>query len=408
MKNFFKAFGPGPMIAAAFIGPGTVTVCSIAGAQYGPVLLWALLFSTLATAVLQESSARLGLVTQRGLAANIKSGIKNKGLRFASLTLVLSAVVVGAIAFESGNIRGGSLGVLALLGAEHSKATDPLTGIAVLCIAVFAALLLWIGRYAVLEKVLVSLVILMSVAFLATAVMVVDSWSLVLRGLFIPQIPEGSIMLVVALIGTTIVPYNLFLHSDIVREKWSSSAHLGEARTDAIVSVGFGGLISMAIVVCAAAVPAGTIQSAGDLAQGLAIVFGDAAKIMMAVGLLAAGLTSAITAPIAATLVLKGVFGWQGDLTSSAQRAVWISVLSIGTGFALLQINAVELIKFAQFANGLVLPFAVAFLLFAVNQKRVLGDYVNSTYQNIMAGTVLIIVTGLGLRAVFKVFKVFS
>ena len=85
MKNFFKAFGPGPMIAAAFIGPGTVTVCSIAGAQYGPVLLWALLFSTLATAVLQESSARLGLVTQRGLAANIKSGIKNKGLRFASV-----------------------------------------------------------------------------------------------------------------------------------------------------------------------------------------------------------------------------------------------------------------------------------------------------------------------------------
>lgn len=313
--------------------------------------------------------------------------------------------MVGAIAYESGNIRGGSLGVLALLGAEHSKATDPLTGIAVLCIAVFAALLLWIGRYAVLEKVLVSLVILMSVAFLTTAVMVVDSWSLVLRGLFIPQIPEGSIMLVVALIGTTIVPYNLFLHSDIVREKWSSSAHLGEARTDAIVSVGFGGLISMAIVVCAAAVPAGTIQSAGDLAQGLAIVFGDAAKIMMAVGLLAAGLTSAITAPIAATLVLKGVFGWQGDLTSSAQRAVWISVLSIGTGFALLQINAVELIKFAQFANGLVLPFAVAFLLFAVNQKRVLGDYVNSTYQNIMAGTVLIIVTGLGLRAVFKVFS---
>ena len=405
MKNFFQAFGPGPMIAAAFIGPGTVTVCSIAGAQYGPVLLWALLFSTFATAVLQESSARLGLVTQKGLAANIKSGIKNKSLRFASLMLVLSAVVVGASAYESGNIRGGSLGILVILGAEQSDASSQFTTIAVLCIATCAALLLWVGRYAVLEKALVSLVVLMSIAFLSTAVMVVDSWWLVIRGLFVPKIPEGSTMLIVALIGTTIVPYNLFLHSDLVREKWSTSADIGQARRDALVSVAFGGLISMAIIVCAAAVPESSIQSAGDLAQGLAIVFGDAAKFMVAIGLLAAGLTAAITAPIAATLVLKGVLGWQGDLTSSAQRVVWISVLSIGTGFALLQINAIELIKFAQFANGLVLPFAVAFLLFAVNQKVVLGNYVNSRYQNIMASVVLITVTGLGLRAVFRVFS---
>jgi Mn2+/Fe2+ NRAMP family transporter len=124
---------------------------------------------------------------------------------------------------------------------------------------------------------------------------------------------------------------------------------------------------------------------------------------MIAIGLLAAGLTSAITAPVAATLVLKSVFGWQGDLRSRPQRLAWISVLTIGTAVALLQINAVELIKFAQFANGLVLPFAVAFLLFAVNQKRLLGNYINGLWLNILTSIVLITVTGLGLWAVFKV-----
>ncbi len=400
MKTFMHRTGPGPMIAAAFIGPGTVTVCTLAGAQYGTVLLWALLFSTLATAVLQEAAARLGLITQRGLARNIKEAIAPRGWRWLALGIVLSAVVGGAIAFESGNIRGGSLGILTLLEKDPASTSIAINSGAVLAIAGLASALLWQGRIATLERALLAMVALMSCAFMFTALMVVESWQQVLGDLFIPSLPPGSSVIVVALIGTTIVPYNLFLHSELVQQKWSNEADLSYARADAVYSVLFGGLVSMSIVVCAAALPNAQISSAADLAQGLAPVFGDTARSLLAVGLIAAGLTSAITAPLAATVVIKGVFGWQGDLRSPAQRLTWMTVLGAGTFFALLQINAIELIKFAQFANGLVLPFAVAFLIFAVNQHKVMNGHVNTRMQNALAGFVLLIVTMLGMRGV--------
>ena len=401
MKQFFNNIGPGPMVAAAFIGPGTVTVSSLAGAQFGVALLWALLFSTIATIVLQEASARLGLVAKLGLASAIKQSISHPLLRLLAVLLVVSAVVVGAIAYESGNIRGGSIGLITLFeGHLTSFSAQQLSNLCIAIIGLLAFGLLWLGKYQVIERSLVSLVILMSIAFMTTAVMVVESWTDVFLGLFVPTLPAGSLLIVIALIGTTIVPYNLFLHSELVQQKWKSSQDLGLARRDAVLAVGFGGLISMSIVVCAAAVQSNDIRSAADLAQALQPLMGDKAVVFIALGLFAAGLTSAITAPIAATLVLKGVLSWSGDLRSTNQRLAWSTVLLLGVAIALLQINAVDLIKFAQVANGLVLPFAVAFLLFAMNQKTLLKNHVNSLAQNIAIIAVLLIVTALGFRAV--------
>ncbi|MBD10827.1 MAG: manganese transporter, partial [Flavobacteriaceae bacterium] len=116
MKNWFKNIGPGPLVAAAFIGPGTVTVCTLAGVNFGYALLWAMVLSVFATIVLQEMAARLGIIAQKGLSQVIREEVKSPVLRGFSVVLVLSAIVVGNAAYEAGNISGGALGLETLLG----------------------------------------------------------------------------------------------------------------------------------------------------------------------------------------------------------------------------------------------------------------------------------------------------
>ncbi|MEO0367971.1 MAG: Nramp family divalent metal transporter, partial [Pseudomonadota bacterium] len=203
MKTTF--FGPGTLVAAAFIGPGTLTVCTLAGAEYGLTLLWALLFSIVATMILQEAAARLGYVTKRGLAANIREHTKSPWIRLPALVLVLSGIVVGAIAYEAGNIKGGALGLAYLLPEMHIWS--------LLIIGAIAFGLLWFGRYRTIELVLVFLVGVMSVVFVLSAFLLAPSPTDLIKGLLVPTIPSGAEFLVIALIGTKIVPYNLFLHS---------------------------------------------------------------------------------------------------------------------------------------------------------------------------------------------------
>ncbi len=114
MKNPFKISGPGVLIAAAFIGPGTVTACTKAGAQYGYALLWAMVLSIIATIVLQEMAARIGLVTGKGLAAVIREHSYSKVGKLFAVVLILSAIAIGNAAYEAGNISGGVLGIEAL------------------------------------------------------------------------------------------------------------------------------------------------------------------------------------------------------------------------------------------------------------------------------------------------------
>ena len=116
MKKFFKNIGPGPLVAAAFIGPGTVTLCTLAGVNFGYALLWAMTLSIIATIVLQEMSARLGVITQKGLSETLRDEIKNPAIKSVIIILILSAIVIGNAAYEAGNISGGALGIKTLLG----------------------------------------------------------------------------------------------------------------------------------------------------------------------------------------------------------------------------------------------------------------------------------------------------
>lgn len=396
--------GPGVLVAAAFIGPGTVTVCTITGATYGFTLLWAMVLSIIATIILQEMAARIGLVSGKGLAAVIRENLTNRISRIFAVFLMLSAIAIGNAAYEAGNISGGVLGIEAL-GFSGAVVLGTITfNIWSVALGILASIILFIGNYKILERILVALVLVMSLAFVITAIVTKPDLGALFKGSFIPSFPDGSSLTIIALVGTTVVPYNLFLHASLVSEKWKGKEDLPAARRDTIVAVILGGLVSMAIIICAAAIQDGDIKNAADLAQSLEPLFGDYARYFVGLGLGAAGLTSAITAPLAAAFVVQGCLGWERDLKSVKFRAVWGTILILGVVFSSIGYSPVEIIQFAQVANGVLLPIIAGYLIWIVNKRNVLGAFVNSRMQNIISLIIWVVVFMLGARTIFKVF----
>lgn len=407
LSKRIRSMGPGILVTAAFIGPGTITACTLAGANFGYALLWGLLFSVLATIVLQEMSARLGLVTRMGLGEALHRNFEKGWRRYLAVFLVLSAIVIGNAAYETGNILGASLGFEHITGIskiELSWANIRPWGI---ILGLLAFVFLYTGSYKKLERLLITLVLLMSVSFLSTAVMIGPKLLPILKGLVVPSIPKGGLIMLIGLIGTTVVPYNLFLHASVVQEKWKSASDLKVARTDLILSIVLGGIISMAIVVSAAAAFFGTgiqIHGASDLAVQLEPLLGSWAGFFMAIGLFAAGISSAITAPLAAAYATAGILNWKYDLKSGKFRAVWMTILLIGIVFSSVGFKPVQAIVFAQVTNGILLPVIAVFLLSVMNNRKLLGNFTNNLFQNITGLLMVLIMILLGLKSILIAF----
>ncbi|AJR04105.1 Nramp family divalent metal transporter [Siansivirga zeaxanthinifaciens] len=405
LKNIFKNIGPGPLIAAAFIGPGTVTVCTLAGANFGYALLWAMVLSIIATVVLQGMSARLGLISQKGLSEIIRDEIKTPFIKIFAITLILSAIVIGNAAYEAGNITGGVLGLETLItNPTFQLGNFSIKGFNVL-IGFLAITLLYIGNYKVLEKVLVSMVILMSLAFIITVFIIKPDIYSILKGMFIPSIPSQSLLTIMALIGTTVVPYNLFLHASLVKEKWQNPNDLKLVNKDTFIAVVLGGIVSMCIIISATFITTENVTNASDLAIGLEPLFGSFAKYFLAIGLFAAGITSAITAPLAAAYVACGCLGWKAHLKNKQFKMVWMFIIIMGVLFSSLGIKPITVIQFAQIANGMLLPLIAGFLIWVVNKKTILGEFKNNLFQNIFAFIILGISILLSLVTLNNVLK---
>ena len=394
--KWIKDVGPGVLIAAAFIGPGTVTLCSIAGASFGYSLLWALLLSIIATIVLQEMALRIGLITNKGLAEVIRVSIKNKFINRFLILLILCSILIGNAAYEAGNITGASLGIIAIINSETLNYIPLLIGF-------IAFIILYIGDYKILERSLIFLVIVMSVSFLITAIMTRPDLSSLLNGLFIPRINSESLIVVLGLIGTTVVPYNLFLHSSLVKEKWNNISKLKIARIESFISIIIGGIVSMAIIITAASVSNDNVKSVIDLAKGLEPLYGKFAIYFLGIGLFASGITSSITAPLAAAYVAKSCFGWRGSLKSLNFRLVWFIILLIGVVVSLLKLNPIEVIKFAQFSNSLLLPIIAILLFWLINNRSIFQNSYSYKLQNILVSVIILITIILGAKGIMNI-----
>lgn len=406
MRNFLKNLGPGILVSAAFIGPGTVTVCTLAGVEFGYSLLWALLLSIFSCIILQEMAARLGVVSQKGLSDVIREEMKKPAFRVLAIILIFSAIVIGNAAYEAGNITGAVLGAEAIFGVQNIQFGDFKLNLWSVFIGSVAFILLFTGSYKTLEKVFIGLVLLMSISFVLTAILTKPDILEILNGL-IPTSNAAGLLTVMAIVGTTVVPYNLFLHASLVSEKWKDASYLSIARKELIVSIILGGTVSMAILISAASSGLTNVNSAADMAVSLEPLFGKFATWFMSLGLLAAGITSSITAPLAAAYVVKGCFGWKGGMKSLKFKMVWASVLILGVFFSSLQINPIEIIRFAQIANGILLPVIAIFLFWVVNKASVLGKHRNSKLQNVLGLLVIALSVFLGIKAILSVLQSF-
>ena len=384
------------VISAAFIGPGTVTTAAKAGATFGFDLLWALVFSTIACLVLQEASARIAILSNHNLGQAIAYQYRDKSIRMLVLALVVGAIILGAAAYQTGNILG------AVAGVSLVSSTSP--QLLILIIAGIAALVLSLPTLQNLARFTGLIVMVMGIAFFTTAVLLKPDISLILKGSLIPVMPTGmeSGLLVLGLVGTTVVPYNLFLGSGISNKKQS----LREMRFGLSVAVILGGMISMAVLVVGSVVQGEFSFQA--LAQVLTNRIGSWTIFVLALGLFAAGFSSLITAPLASALTAQGLFGDRNQperwaVNSRNFRLVWSFVLISGVSFGLAGFKPIPAIIAAQALNGLLLPFVSVFLLMVTNDPKILGkNNVNGMLSNFLLGIVVWISFILGLINVFK------
>ena len=401
-----KNIGPGTVIAAAFIGPGTITMCSIAGAKYGLDLMWALLFSLLVTTILQLTAAKIGLITQKGLSANLLESFDSQTFKYLAIALVLSAILVGNTAYQAGNISGGVLGVSSIFGQLSYSFTAFNINFYSIIVGLLAFVILFTGNRRFIERVLIGLVLIMSLAFLTSAIIVQPDFILIIKGLFIPNFPEGSLLVIIGLIGTTVVPYNIFLHASLVSDKWDSISDLKFVKIDTLFAVVLGGIISLSVMITASAIGDVNIQSASDLALGIEPLFGGFSKLIISLGLFAAGLTSSVTAPLAAAYVTCGCMGWEANIRSKKFRGIWLIVLFLGVIFSSLDFSSIEIIKFAQVANGILLPVIAVFLLIVANNARLLNNQVNGYFLNLITIIIILFTIFIGIKSVLSVIGV--
>ncbi len=384
------------VVSAAFIGPGTITTAAKSGAVFGTDLLWALLFSTFACLLLQEAAARLTIVSGKNLGQAIVSQFEKSKSKLGVLVLVLGAIVLGAAAYEMGNLLG------AVAGFQLIFNFPPY--ILVLLIGAAAAILLNIPSLKIISTIMGMVVVLMGIGFLVTAVLVQPSFSDILKNAIIPKIPDSpqAGILVLGLIGTTIVPYNLFLGSGISNKNQS----VPEMRFGLVIAIVLGGIFSMAVLIVGTSVL--NEFSFQELSIALQQKIGISGKYLLGFGLFAAGFTSSVTAPLAAAITLKSLFGnknpekWKPNTINF--KLGWMVVLVFGIAFSLGNVKPIPAIILAQALNGFLLPFVSIFLFIVINNKEITKNQTNKLSLNILLIFVIFITLLLGLNNAIKAF----
>jgi len=382
------------VISAAFIGPGTITTAAAAGAEFGYSLIWALVFSTVACIILQEASARLTVASGLNLGEALNKYLTDSTAGRITLWTVLTAILLGCAAYEAGNILGAVAGTNLLFGAPSY--------VIVLLIGVIVFPLFWFNTVESVAKIMGMLVAVMGICFFVTAIIMEPDLGAIAQNFAVPRFPSGSSTFILALIGTTVVPYNLFLGSGIAKGQ-----NLKEMRLSLSIAIGIGGLISIAVLVVGTAI-VGSFSFEG-LAAALSNQLGGWAASLLGLGLFAAGISSSITAPLAAGITARSILAKQGasseKWSDSGQyfRLTWIAVLFVGLGFGASQIQPVPAIILAQALNGIILPLIAIGLLILVNHLELMtSKSINSFFLNVVMSLVVFITIIIGVRNVAR------
>jgi Mn2+/Fe2+ NRAMP family transporter len=378
---FLAVMGPGLIAGIAGNDAGGITTYSVMGATTGLTLLWLFPITIAILAIVQEMAARLGVVTGQGLSDLIRDRFGVRPTAFAMVVLLV-ANVANTVAEFSGAAAAGEL-----FGISRYVVV-PIVGVAIWALVIKAS-------YRTVERVFLA-VIVVFLAYIVSAVLSDPDWGTVGRALVSPSLAltPTELLLVVAVIGTTITPYMQFYLTSAVAEKGIAVDELGLEQADAIGGSVWTNVIAIFIVVAAAStigVTTGTITSAADAAKALEPVAGRLAEALFAVGLFGASVLAATIMPLSTAYVICEAFGWESGVDkrfgdARAFFSIYTFVLVAGALVVLVPgLDLLPLIIGSQNLQGLLLPIVLVFMVLLVNDRRLMGEHRNGRVGNVLA-----------------------
>ncbi len=380
-RDFLRFLGPGFIVTVGFIDPGNWATNVAGGSSFGYSLLWVITMSTLMLIVLQNMSARLGIVTGHSLAYNVRR-------RFSRpwTGVMGGSIVLACIATDVAELLGGALGFKLLFGL-------PLIVGGIITVVLKIALI-YTGRYRHIERIIVVFIGVISLCYLLELALVHPSWASAARGAFIPHFDRASIAIAIGMMGAVVMPHNLYLHSNVVLNRDLPKDEEGRHRLilyekgDTALAMGLGWLINCAMVVVAAAVffrHGIVVTSLEQASATLEPLAGNLARYLFGIGLLTAGLGSSFTSAMAEVNVLTAYLGRPENPRSTFYR-IGLFVLAIpALAVVASGLDSLKILVYSQVALSIQLPLTIAPLLLLVSDRRVMGRFVSSPMERILA-----------------------
>lgn len=394
-REFLKKAGPGAVVAAGIIGPGTVTTISVAGGEYGYAALWIVILAVVLSYIYQEPAIRLTAATGMTLVEAVRKLLSPLLAKF-----MFVAAFLGALAFQAGNFVGAGLAM------NFFVPNMPFVVWAAICAAI-SLLIVSIGVFRLFEHVLTAAVVLMVFAFVITALFSQPNFGeMVGTGLSFSTL-DGNWMLVGGIIATTFPPniamaYSTYLKKKILVSGDSVRKTVKLSRYDLRLNVVLLALICLGILIAAASVifPTGvTVESADQMAVQLTPLVGQYAGVLFSLGLFAAGISSGLYQATLQPAFFAEAFGRDENPKTLVNRAIAAITLVIPIVFLLIMGGApVELIITAQAINALILPLIAVIMLVLTSKNSIMGVYSNSWWQTLRFIVLTVVVVLLGIR----------
>ncbi len=378
--EIFKYIGPGLLVTVGFIDPGNWASNLAAGAGYGYQLLWMVTLSTIMLIVLQHNVAHLGIATGLCLSEATTMYVK-PGLSRVLLTTAMLASVSTSLA----EILGGGIALKMLFGIPVKAGS--------LLVTIFIFIMLFTNSYRLIEKWIIAFVSIIGISFLYELSLVHINWGSAAAGWVVPSIPQGSMLIVMSVLGAVVMPHNLFLHSEIIQTRqWNLKdetiikKQLKYEFLDTLFSMLIGWAINSAMIILAAATFFKTRTPVSELEQAnrlLVPLLGPNSAIVFAVALLFAGVASAITSGMAAGSIFAGIFKEPYDIKDSHSKlGVGISLVA-ALGIIFLISNPFMGLIVSQMILSVQLPITIFLQVFLTSSERVMGKYKNTLLSKI-------------------------
>lgn len=397
--DFFKYIGPGLLVTVGFIDPGNWASNFAAGADFGYSLLWVITLSTIMLIVLQHNVAHLGIVT--GLC--LSEAATKYTPKWVSRP-ILGTAVLASISTSLAEILGGAIALEMLFDIPIIWGS--------LLTAFFVTIMLFTNSYKRIERSIIAFVSVIGLSFLYELFLVDIDWPLAARSWVTPSIPEGSLLVIMSVLGAVVMPHNLFLHSEVVQSREYNKKDDASIRKllkyefyDTLFSMGVGWAINSAMILLAAAtffahhIGVEELQQAKSLLEPL---LGNQAATIFALALLMAGISSTVTSGMAAGSIFAGMFGESYHVKDVHSRVGILLSLGIALVVILFIENPFQGLILSQMILSIQLPFTIFLQVGLTSSKRVMGQYANSRWSSFVLYTMAVIVSVLNLALLFS------